>query len=106
MNFSQGHAGTRVQCESCLFSYGKTPEFTKKSEIHELFVLALSLVWFAGATLERGEIFVSLLRYGECTHKGGGLYQIQGQPLNTHGDKQRSDPTIVQNPAEDSIDLW
>ena len=28
----------------------KTPEFTKKGEIHELFVVALSLVWFAGAT--------------------------------------------------------
>ena len=49
MNFSQGHAGTKVQCESCLFSQGKTPE-TKMGEIHELFVLALSLVWFAGAT--------------------------------------------------------
>ena len=43
MNFSQGHSGPKVQCESC-------PEFTKMSEIHELFVLALSLVWFAGAT--------------------------------------------------------
>ena len=40
------------RCESCLFSYGKTPEFTKMGEIHELFVLALSLVWFAGATPE------------------------------------------------------
>ena len=50
MNFSQGHSGTKVQCESCLFSSGKTPEFTKMGEIHELFVLALSLVWFAGAT--------------------------------------------------------
>ena len=30
----------------------KTPEFTKIGEIHELFVLALSLVWFAGATPE------------------------------------------------------
>ena len=50
MNFSQGHSGTKVQCESCLFSQGKTPEFTKMGEIHELFVLALSLVWFAGAT--------------------------------------------------------
>ena len=39
-------------CESCLFSQGKTPEFTKKGEIHELFVLALFLVWFAGATPE------------------------------------------------------
>ena len=50
MNFSQRHSGTKVQCESCLFSSGKTPEFTKMGEIHELFVLALSLVWFAGAT--------------------------------------------------------
>ena len=50
MNFWQGHSGTKVQCESCLFSQGKTPEFTKMGEIHELFVLALSLVWFAGAT--------------------------------------------------------
>ena len=52
MNFSQGHSGTKVQCESCLFSQGKTPEFTKMGEIHELFVLPLSLVWFAGATPE------------------------------------------------------
>ena len=50
MNFSQGRSGTKVQCESCLFSQGKTPEFTKMGEIHELFVLTLSLVWFAGAT--------------------------------------------------------
>ena len=53
MNFSQGHSGTKVQCESCLFSQGKTPEFTKMGEIHELLGLALSLVWFAGATPER-----------------------------------------------------
>ena len=52
MNFSQGHSGTKVQCESCLFSQGKTPEFTKMGEIHELLVLALFLVWFAGATPE------------------------------------------------------
>ena len=50
MNFSRGHSGTKVQCESWLFSLRKTPEFTKMGEIHELFVLALSLVWFAGAT--------------------------------------------------------
>ena len=52
MNFSQGCSRTKVQCESCLFSRGKTPEFTKMGEIHELFVLVLSLVWFAGATPE------------------------------------------------------
>ena len=53
MNFLQGHSGTKVQCEACLFSQGKTPEFTKTGEIHELFVSPLSLVWFAGATPEK-----------------------------------------------------
>ena len=43
-----GATGTKVRCESRLSSQGKTPEFTKMDEIHELFVLALSLVWFAG----------------------------------------------------------
>ena len=52
MNFSRGHSGTKVRCESRSLSQGKTPEFTKMGEIHELFVLALSLVWFAGATPE------------------------------------------------------
>ena len=51
MNFSRWHSGTKVRCELCLFSQGKkTPEFTKMGESHELFVLALSLVWLAGAT--------------------------------------------------------
>ena len=30
----------------------KTPEVTQMGEIHELLVLALSLVWFAGVTPE------------------------------------------------------
>ena len=30
--------------------FSKTPEFTKMGGIHELFVFALSLVWFARAT--------------------------------------------------------
>ena len=42
------------------FPKEKTPEFTKMGEIHELFVLALSLVWFAGATPE--ENFASRFR--------------------------------------------
>ena len=33
-----------------VFLRKKTPEFTKMGKIHELFLLALSLVWFAGAT--------------------------------------------------------
>ena len=53
MNFSQGHSGTKVQyVNRACFPKEKTPEFTKMGEIHELFVLALSLVWFAGATPE------------------------------------------------------
>ena len=39
MNFSLGQTRTKVRCESHLFSQGKTPEFTKMGEIHELFVL-------------------------------------------------------------------
>ena len=35
------------------FPKEKTPEVTKKGEIHELFVLALPFVWFAGATLDK-----------------------------------------------------
>ena len=60
MNFSRGHSGTKVQCESCLFSQGKTPEFTKMGEIHELFVLALYLVWFAGATPKKGSYLAKM----------------------------------------------
>ena len=44
MNFSWGQTGTKLRCESRLFSQGKTPELTKMGEIPELFVLALSLV--------------------------------------------------------------
>ena len=52
MNFSRGHSGTKVRnCEfGLVFSRKNKPEFTKMGEIHELFVLALSLVWFAGVT--------------------------------------------------------
>ena len=66
MNFSQGHSGTKLQCAS--------PEFTKMGEIHELFVLALSLVWFAGATPDltlfqfRFRLFGPRVREGPGTH--------------------------------------
>ena len=42
------------------FPKEKRPEFTKKGEIHQLFVLALSLVWFAGATPDPLKMFPSL----------------------------------------------
>ena len=66
VNFSQGHSGTKVQCESCLFSEGKTPEFTKMGEIHELFVLALSLVWFAGATPDFSAVGAATVLSHKC----------------------------------------
>ena len=74
MNFSQRHSGTKVRYESRLFSQGKTPEFTKMGKIHELFVLALALVWFAGATPDPsiyGIVFVELCSTLEMS-KGGG----------------------------------
>ena len=49
MNFSQGHSGTKLRyVNRACFLQEKTLEFTKMGEIHELFILALSLVWFAG----------------------------------------------------------
>ena len=39
MNFSQGHSGTKVRyVNRACFPKEKTPEFTKKGKIHELFV--------------------------------------------------------------------
>ena len=46
---NMGGGGGQNYFQRRLFCQGKTPEFTKMGEIHELFVLALSLVWFAGA---------------------------------------------------------
>ena len=50
MNFSQGMPKQKFNVNCACFPKEKRPEFTKMGEIHELFVLALSLVWFAGAT--------------------------------------------------------
>ena len=53
MNFSQGHSGTQVRyVNRACFPKEKHQNSQKMGEIHELFVLALSLVWFAGATPE------------------------------------------------------
>ena len=51
MNFSQGHSGTKIQCEIVLVCLRKNTRIhTKMGEVHELCVSALSWVWFAGAT--------------------------------------------------------
>ena len=42
----------------------KTPEFTKMGELHELFVLALSLVWFAGVTPEQESFRMAMRDFG------------------------------------------
>ena len=54
MNFSQGHSGKKkFNVNRACFPKDKHQNSQyKKGEIHELFVLALSLVWFAGATPE------------------------------------------------------
>ena len=56
--FSRKHSGTKVRDVSFVLVFlRKTQEFTKMGEVHELFVLALSLAWFAGATPDlRGKI--------------------------------------------------
>ena len=52
MNFSQGHSGTEVRSVNrACFPEGKHQNSHKNGRnSYELFVLALSLVWFAGAT--------------------------------------------------------
>ena len=53
MNFPQGHSGTKVRyVNRACFPKEKHQKSQKMGEIRELFVLALSLVWFAGATPE------------------------------------------------------
>ena len=55
MNFSQGHSGTKVRnVNRARFPKEKQARIHQKMcEIHELFVLALSLVWFAGTTPDK-----------------------------------------------------
>ena len=52
MKFSRGKLELKFDVNLACFTKEKTPEFTKMGDIHELFVLALSLVWFAGATAD------------------------------------------------------
>ena len=68
MNFSRGHSGTEVRCV-IVFPTEKTPEFTKMGEnSYELFVLALSLVWFAGANSNQ---ILPKTAFSGCQFKGG-----------------------------------
>ena len=53
MNFYRGIPEQKLNVNHACFAKEKTPEFNKMGEIHELFVLALSLVWFAGATPDK-----------------------------------------------------
>ena len=53
MNFSQGVPEQKFNVNRACFPKENTRIHIKMGEIHELFVLALSLVWFAGATPQR-----------------------------------------------------
>ena len=65
MNFSQGHSGTKVQCESCLFSQAKTHQNSQKwAKFMNSSFWALALVWFAGATPDFGD-------FDPCAGSGG-----------------------------------
>ena len=68
------------------FPKEKTPEFTKMGEIHELFVLALSLVGFAGGTPE-----IRWIHY-HC-HTGDPVSTQWGfaQKKGVYGTKKRAD---------------
>ena len=58
MKFAQGHSGTKVRdVNRACFPKGKHQNSQKMGESHELFVLALSLVWFAGATPVRADFW-------------------------------------------------
>ena len=72
MNFSQGHSGTKVQCESRLFSQEKNTRIHKNGRNSWTFRFGLSLVWFAGATPETFSMHVLLLM------GGGGTSNISG----------------------------
>ena len=50
MKLTRGILEQKFNVNRACFPKEKTPEFTNMGEIHELFVLALSLLWFAGAT--------------------------------------------------------
>ena len=50
MSLRRGIPEQNFNVNRACFPKETTPNFTKMGEIHELFVLALSLVWFAGAT--------------------------------------------------------
>ena len=54
MNFPQGHSGTEVRFVNRACFPKEKHQNSQMDEIHELFVLALSLVWFAGATPDKG----------------------------------------------------
>ena len=62
---SRGQTRTKVRCKSCFFPQGKNTRIHKMGESHEFFVLALSLVCFAGATPDFFPVlwsFLSILR--------------------------------------------
>ena len=100
MNFSQGHSGTKVQCESCLFSQGKNTRIHKNGRNSWTFRFGpfFGLVcrgdsWFQWNSGEHQKIQVkfswnSRVPFGRCPlelpNEGTQSWQLKVQRLRNH----------------------
>ena len=66
MNFSWGQTGTKVRCESRVFSQGKTPEFTKMGEFMNFSFWPL--LWFGLA----GRLLI-FMHFSHTFHGSGAI---------------------------------
>ena len=57
--FRGGKFEPKFDVNRTCFAKEKQAQFTKMGKIHELFVLALSLVWFAGGILDLGKNYTN-----------------------------------------------
>ena len=91
VNFSRGHSGTKIHVNRACFPKENTRIHTNGRNSYELFVLALSLVWFAGATPEECDYTNSCLESYFCCHATIAitwiiaLQSIYGNNLVDHG---------------------
>ena len=102
MNFPGGIPEQKFNVNRACFPKGKTPEFTKMGEIHELFVLPLSLVWFAGATPRTGRIATTLRRKSAIF-----IWNLRNQiAIASNGDLHLQSPCFfLQDPVGNRSDF-
>ena len=80
MKFSQGHSRAKFNVNRACFPKEKHQNSQKMGEIHELFVLALSLIWFAGATPEKIAKNQSRLKFSISLDKLNLARHFQSRP--------------------------